>query len=1201
MKKKEKLNHDVVNAPTLFVGVGGTGSEIISTLQKMCIDNGMEMKPDGNLNNINFVCLDTNVNDLKENLKTPGHLYYVQTSNTQTVGSYLNNDKKAADTWFPVNKVMLDKTVSEGAGQFRSISRLALNAVIKSNKIKPLYDAIDNLFLKTGRDMRQAFRCCVVTTASGGTGSGIVTPIAMLIRDYVNRRYPGSAVMMRGLIMLPEALYSVIQSQTERDTQGRNAYATIKEINAFMMQASGYFDVRDELKRYKGLELEFPVPGSDETRKLDLLPFDFCFLLDGQNAEDQTLKTLSQYKEQAVLSLFEQNIGPMQKKAFSIEDNIFQETSNPAKGGMGRNRFGGIGAGVIRYPYKDIVEYVASDWLLSNIGEEDSSKWTQYDNVVGRRIKEGKEKGLSEADLPKKEDVYCLSVDKGEDLFSKNLKGRYLANYKKTLAEFIKNLEKHVKDAIVEDSVVSRARKEVVQFIDSDGGEIEIHPDVDFDNIFNYHQMLDSNGRAEKIGDAIADSIFYNKFKTGNIKKDSGTYLLECILSNARNELMHPNAMRYMLYKIKQSFYEKFDSIKKDIDNFSFDRFEDELDSKKTIKLKRRKTEDFSSLRELCGFASLEDNIAYSSQYRGFIIEHFRDYVEAVEDQAHKKALLKIYSAGGKYVDELNEEFEAFYKTFKTKVITLNRRKTDIIYKIKFNAGDSVRNVLAGDDKTEARLDEVSRLTSNLQESSSMLDSELNGKIFDAVKNNVRIKRDQQFSDYIDVEGDKEDIFDEVIFKYFVNNVEEKCADIIDKNVIEAIDFENTIDVNLEINGLEEDEKEEARKKAKKGERHILDVIEMGKRLSAPGIQRLQGIEERTVEAIAYNEELLNMRSFKVKEQIPNGVATDTVSKYELRFFNAVYNLTPDKLNKFACGGETPYGYTEPGTYHRAYTEYAKNIGPDSTKNAVVSTHIDKRWDAISAMPAIDMGYQDERVKKVHKALVYGLVMRSIKYAKYGNASENSKYVYRYLNKDDRLSDMVVSNGTLCDEFYEVLDALYLSFKMVEDIFDKRELEVKKQSNEKLSYKDTWFAKKAGEMKLCYRGCEDEEKLHNAALFEIPLVYANSLPNNKVFDSEIESIATAITDIVEIEMDCEKQEDKMVMFVEEIVKQFMDTMDHYDIINIRNAKVKEDNVVDIVFRHIKSIVENCDVIANADKIIESMRNKIDEVAKRQER
>ena len=53
---KERIKENVIDAPTLFVGVGGTGCRIVRRVAEMC-------RP-GERENVNFVCLDTNVNDL---------------------------------------------------------------------------------------------------------------------------------------------------------------------------------------------------------------------------------------------------------------------------------------------------------------------------------------------------------------------------------------------------------------------------------------------------------------------------------------------------------------------------------------------------------------------------------------------------------------------------------------------------------------------------------------------------------------------------------------------------------------------------------------------------------------------------------------------------------------------------------------------------------------------------------------------------------------------------------------------------------------------------------------------------------------------------------------------------------------------------------------------------------------------------------
>ena len=115
---KEKVQSNKVNAPILFIGVGGIGSKIVKGVADRAIND--------DTSNIRFVVMDTDVNDLLT-VNKGAEIVAIQTSSTSSVESYLKNDKDAKHNWFPENKMMDSKTVSEGAGQVRAISRLAVN------------------------------------------------------------------------------------------------------------------------------------------------------------------------------------------------------------------------------------------------------------------------------------------------------------------------------------------------------------------------------------------------------------------------------------------------------------------------------------------------------------------------------------------------------------------------------------------------------------------------------------------------------------------------------------------------------------------------------------------------------------------------------------------------------------------------------------------------------------------------------------------------------------------------------------------------------------------------------------------------------------------------------------------------------------------------------------------------------------------
>ncbi|MBR4880028.1 MAG: hypothetical protein IKU13_09405, partial [Clostridia bacterium] len=118
-----------MNAPTLLVGLGGTGCKIIERVSAMVTPEQRK--------NIACAVFDTDINDLRGIEERNPFIKTIQTSTKQTVGEYLNKDTHARDSWFPVNAILNGKTLTEGAGQVRSISRLALETVIRAGKMEP--------------------------------------------------------------------------------------------------------------------------------------------------------------------------------------------------------------------------------------------------------------------------------------------------------------------------------------------------------------------------------------------------------------------------------------------------------------------------------------------------------------------------------------------------------------------------------------------------------------------------------------------------------------------------------------------------------------------------------------------------------------------------------------------------------------------------------------------------------------------------------------------------------------------------------------------------------------------------------------------------------------------------------------------------------------------------------------------------------
>ena len=1170
--------------------------------------------------NINFLCLDTNVNDLSDVANGRSKIYWVQTSNTQTVGSYLDYDEEARKKWFPKNAVMYDKTVSEGAGQVRAISRLALNATIKTGKIRPLYDAIDDLFRKTGKDMRQAMRVVIASTASGGTGSGIILPLSMFIRDYVKEKYPNTALIVRSLLLLPETLDSVIDSQTERDSQARNAYATVKELNAFMMKGSGFIDLDEDLKQFGDMHVNVSIAGSDKQKALALLPMDFCFLMDGQDAEDSTMISVGQYIDQAAQALYEQNIGPMQKKAFSVEDNIIKEMTKP--GNYGRNRFGGIGAGVIRYPYEKVADYVAYDMAIDSIGGEgDASKWTKYDKAVEAYRAEQKKRGAPMSTWDSYGKVYCDTLRNAKDPFSRDLNNTYeLESLDSRIKRFRKAFEQQAYRVVTSDKRFNSLYNAAKQWetVQSFGGETKISDAIDALTAFAGVVMekgKDGTPIAEGIVTRWAEALFSNEQKTVSIKD---SYSIESLMKNSQGDVLHPCAARYVLYRLLESFEQ---DVKSNAHNSAEEIVETYKNKEYDFKFVKNKAIGIESLSELSSKEpTLFDKLKGYNKLYEEAAQDVPAYFMALEDYCKKVAVHAAYVKANEYVREYAAQFEQFFNTFVYKVKDLNRKKIDMVDELQYKKGDSFVNICA----TQQLLDEVSSFSlQKAQKETTMLNSDINGGIFDAVKNNAIFKMElDNAGGYIE-EDRRKNIFDDILMGYFKNSVREKCEDI-DRDIIGAIELEQRlkerIRLRAENNGDTQVFEQVSVEDAK---RHIMEVVAMGVRIAAPSVQRVTNEEPREIKVCAYNKILLDNRKFRVKDLMPNGEAVDTVSKYEIHFYNALYNLTPNKLKKFAAPFETETGKKSAGTYHKAYSDYSRLIGPDSTKNAAISTHIDKAWDSIKSMPELDFEYQQQVIRKVHKAFIYGLIHHAIQQRPL-SAVANGKKVFLYRDSDNRDVELTVPNGTLCDEFYEILDALYVNSKVVEDITliknRKRAMSEAKNCN----YENTEFFKDMSKFNLLdlldipegmnkpkacdgtqraleevkeeilknreerskrgagahldFASDEDDNKRYvenTTSLFAIPLMFYCTLPNSGRYISEITAMVEAVIDVFREEYSkWEKKEDVKFVLCNRLVDELTLLKRNYHFYEecIRAPLAHENIVLDIIQRKIRDVI-----------------------------
>ena len=179
----------------------------------------------------------------------------------------------------------------------------------------------------------------------------------------------------------------------------------------------------------------------------------------------------------------------------------------------------------------------------------------------------------------------------------------------------------------------------------------------------------------------------------------------------------------------------------------------------------------------------------------------------------------------------------------------MSRKKIDMVDELQYKKGDSFVNICA----TEELLQELSKYSlQKAQKETTMLNSDINGRIFDAVKNNAifKMELDKIGDGYIE-EDRRVNIFDDILMDYFGESVREKCEDI-DKDIIGAIELEQRLKERIRLRS-ESDGSSQVFEQVSiaDAQRHILEVIDMGARIAAPSIQRATNEEPREIKVCA--------------------------------------------------------------------------------------------------------------------------------------------------------------------------------------------------------------------------------------------------------------------------------------------------------------------------------------------------------------
>jgi len=1074
-------------APTLIVGLGGIGSQITAKLSEMVTDERLRER-------INFVILDTDANELDRIRRNHPYIRAVQTSTNMTVGDYLHLDAHTRDTSFPINPNLYRKTLSEGAGQVRAISYLAFVTAMKRGQLAPLDDAIYDLYKLESGAAKQVLRVIIVSSMAGGTGSGLILPVSMYIRQFLKTRIQIPGNITRGFFILPEILYTNVPSKTMQNAFMANAYAVLRELNAFILKAD------DNLPpRYKDkVTLEFPNIGSDKFEEYDVLPMDFCFMFDAQNINGSKLNSTEQYLQHAATCIYAQSIGPMNTRSNSSEDNVIRTLVS----GRSRNRYAGAGASELVYPSDHILNYIALKWAAQTV----TGTWTLFDREFKNKSKQNnqaKMKGLPYDPDIKPDTEYIKTVDTEITRNDPNpfavFTRRVTYNYDKdgftergpkwnayidALREFVKANAERRNDLNEARSVAQRLLTSV-RTRDKEQSEDDYMKNFAdaYTSLKNYRELV--KRRTDDIGRVAAYSIFKSDDGSDVTQTNENTRI-EKYLKDDNNQFIHPNAVRYFLYQTLQTLKNKLAIAKEKKEEYktafnTFDTLFDKPGTKDVVETVGSFTSDVTSANILkkitTDFAGQIEK--YLKKYDGFF--------NTINDYRVDFPYFMVLEEAQKYVDKLCKSFEAFYDSFEANVDEIQRRIKTSEEQYRNRKGNTIRYVCASKKCLDKFYDKMEFTGSAIE-----IPDQLCRNIYKKVRDYSLLPESSKTSSFF------KDTFDNEILKHFKDSVEQAYGLDIRMDIIRALEVEAEYEEDIHERGLITE--------------YVKKVIKETKELSAPFINQPQGEESVPIPACAYNENL-KLADNPEREELVNtelkpfgGVASkdeEGISKERILFYSAIYGLFPDDLLKFTPPKKSLTGGPDAGEYYKVYFEMISRIGPNPLETKVITPHLHKFWHLISEMPDLNDEEQELHEKKIYKALLLGILYEKILYEGAGG-----KFRYRlWLGKKETPLD--VSNGTPCDTFYEIVDALTCAPMVVNDLLEaiERDIEAERKRNI-VNYKDSQFF--IGLEKLDLKEISNELKKEKSgdegalkmSIFGIAMAYKVTMPPEEFIDEQ---------------------------------------------------------------------------------------------------
>ncbi len=937
----------LTTTPTLLIGLGGIGSRVV--------DQVYGMLPAGERDRVLVHAFDTNVNDIQKLQHLRGRV--TQTSTDLTVGQYLQQAGPLVQEWFPKAAPELKrKTLTEGAGMIRVVSRLAYRSAIEQGKLARLEKQVSDLFLARPDDTTYSPRVMIVNSLAGGTGGGIFLQVAMYIRWLLEKILRRVNIYVRGAFLLPEVLTktgTLKDIQDHANTQA-NGYACLKELDAIVAnaRAAGESSVT--------IELEFRPGQRDDSGRPDfaitpqLLPYDFTFLFDFNNTTGHNLKHLVNYERQMAKVIYLQLFSPMAGPSFSVEDNNILRLIAAA----GRNRYCGAGVSTLYYPYEDILAYLALCWVTEAL----STDWLRLDEDYQQELRQYErdlQAGINR-NRPDLGDRYVSllqnygSDDSALPFFKQVHRSCHILDQhgrpeRRKADLYVAAVEEFIAKILAEDQELAQAEEDCAY----DEGRIHLreHAAREVEQRETALQFLQQKVLA-KVQEhkvfIVNQALWYDCDVPGH--RSGQPYQLNTWLLGG-DEPLHPVAVRAVLYQIHRLLQGKVRSLQAD---------------------NQRKLADIHRYAEIYNIDDPEDKIEDAQErirlalqqgvvgrlFRNQFKEFIEEYIEKSTRQLHNLKTYKVaklqelvFAEVAQQIRIMLDGWELFFRNLReTRNELLAQRNTRRL-EHEGTADPTQVFVLAGAERKESLWQELKP-----QLISASLSPELTKEMYLGQYAHFCQQRFQRGTAL--PAPDTTRFFQEKILVWCQKQLRDRQE--LNLSIFRAL-------------------QKEAALSGRVGEADVQDYVETKIRgllpLAQPFVPRFN--DAREILYWGVNEETAGALTQEQRLDLFGGqeIAHRAFSPYELICYRCHYGFKAEDFPDFAAGD--PDRGLSAGVYFQAYRDRIRlleRLRDQEQDERTVTPHLDKRWHLPAYMPDLNERQMQIEQEKIERALILGLI-----------------------------------------------------------------------------------------------------------------------------------------------------------------------------------------------------------------------------------